>query len=105
MADAYETLKKRFHEIQVEKEARLAKIAAKQQEFDALSEQINVLELQKKEIHEQYLGPEKSCIFVLDNEAGVITKALRESDMKSKMGDRDSFLSFDEVKEIQARVQ
>ncbi len=105
MTNAQDLLRKRFHEVQVEKEARLTKIAAKQQEFDALSEQINFLELQKKEIHEQYLGPEKSCIFVLDNELGVIAKALREGPYASRLGDANDYLTLDEIAEIKRKVQ
>lgn len=104
MTTAYDTLRKRFHEVQVEKEAILAKIAPKQQEFDALAESVNLLEMQKAEIHEQHLKPEKDKIFELDNELGVIAKALREGEFKSRLGERDEFLSFDEIKAIQAKV-
>lgn len=104
MATAQDLLRKRFHEVQVEKEAILAKIAPKQQEFDALSDQINFLEMQKDEIHLQHLKPEKDKIFELDNELGLIAKSLREGEFKSRLGDRDEFLTLDEIKAIQAKV-
>lgn len=104
MTTGYDIIKRRFHEVQVEKEARLEKIAAKQQEFDALSEQINALEAQKKEIHELHLAEEKGKIFELDNELGTLAKALQGTDRKARLGSREEFLSFDDVNEIKRSV-
>lgn len=105
MTNAQDLLRKRFHEVQVEKEAILEKIAPHQQEFDLLAVQINTLETQKAEIHEQYLQEPKQQIFVLDNELGVIAKALREGPYASRLGDANDYLTLDEIAEIKRKVQ
>lgn len=104
MASAQDLLRKRFHEVQVEKEAILETIASKQQEFDSLSEQINALEAQKKELHEQYLYEPKQRIFELDNELGLIAKSLREGPHVSRLGNINDFLTLDEITEIKRKV-
>lgn len=100
MANSQDLMKKRFHEVQVIKETILEKVSAYQQQFDELSVQANALETQKAQIHEAHLAPVKAQVYELDNELGMIAKALRKDEFKSTLGSREEFLTPQEIEEI-----
>lgn len=103
MPSSQDMLRKRFHEVQVIKETILTRLAPKQAEFDALGEQVGVLQKQMEMIHEKELKEGKALIYELDNEAGMIAKALRTDEFRSMVGKREDFLTESEVNEIQSQ--